>query len=143
MSYRNYILVTSAVILGLTLCVACLYYDRAHRNTNWWDAAIQQQAEDLRRIISLESLVELGQLNEISTELLRHRLRSLTSLLTMMAQQFKPGSRNMVYARRVFYAEVLVDLPEPINGGEVVGVRIVRGTEPQCEPRVGYSYKTD
>ena len=134
MSYRNFVLVTSVVILGLTGCVAHLYYDRANRNTNWWSSAIQQQEEALRRINSLELLLERGQLNDVPTELRRHRLRSLTGLVTMMAHQFEPGSRNMVHARRVFCAEVPVDLPDPINGGEKAGARIVRGTEPQCEP---------
>ena len=111
MSYRNYVLVTAAVILGLSGCVAYLYYDRANMNTNWWGAAIQDQEEALRRINSLESLLESDQLDEVKTEIQRHRQYTLTSLDGMIRTRFQPGSPNRVFALRVYCAEVTVDYP--------------------------------
>lgn len=111
MSYRNYVLVTTAAILGLSGCVAYLYYDRANMNSNWWGAAIQNQEESLRRINSLESLLEHDQLDELIAEVQKHRQSTLTSLDGMIRTRFPTESPNRVFALRVYCAEVTVDLP--------------------------------
>ena len=137
MSYRKFVLVTSVIGLGLTGAVAYLYYDRANVANQSWSAAIQNEDEALRRIIALESLLARGQLNEVRTELKRHRQRSLTSLLVMINYQFRSGSPNMAYALRKFCAEVPVDLPEPKYPSDKIFINAIKGTEPLCEPAMG------
>ncbi len=109
MSYRNYVLLTAAVILSLAGCLAYLYVDRLSMNASWWNAAIQNQEEALRRINSVEVLLEPDQLDEVKTELHRHRQRTLTSLEGMINTRFAPGSPNREFARRVYCAEVAID----------------------------------
>lgn len=109
MSYRNYVLHTAAVILGLTACVAYLYFDRASLNAGWWGAAIQKEEEALRRINSIESLLERDQLDEVEAELHRHRQYTLTSLDGMINTRFSPGSPNQVFALRVYCSEITAD----------------------------------
>ena len=133
MTYRNYVVATSIIIVGLAGYVAYLHYEKSNLVSNWWNAAIQDREEALRRINALESLLEDAQFNKVSTELQRHRQRSLTQLVGMMANQFRPRSPNMDYARRLFCAELPIALPEPRNGSDKIGVRMIRGTEPQCE----------
>ena len=112
MIYRNYVLLTVAVIVVLTAYVGYLSYDRASMNTAWWSAAIQNQEEALRRINSLESLLERGELDGVNAELHRHRQHTLTSLDGMINRRFTPGSANWVFAVRVYCAEETVDSPQ-------------------------------
>lgn len=137
MSYRTFVVVTMIVILGLVGIMSHLYYDRVVTDANMWGGAIQEEEEALRRVNALESLLEKGQLDAVALELRRHRERSLTGLATMMAIQFKPDSPNMIFARRVFCAEMPVVLLEPRNGGEETGTRIIKDTEPHCENERG------
>jgi hypothetical protein len=109
MTYRNYVRLTAIVILGLTACVAYLSYDRASMSTGWWNAAVQNQEEALRRINSLESLLEHSELHDVKAELDRHRQHTLISLDGMINMRFVPGSANWIFAVRVYCAEVTYD----------------------------------
>ena len=109
MSYRSYVLVTITIILGLSGSVTYLLHDRADTNFNWWNAAIQNQEEALRRIHSLELLLEHGQLDEAVVEVRRHHQRTLMTLNGMIRIRFSAESANRIYALRVYCAEATVD----------------------------------
>ena len=111
MTFRNYVLLTVVVNLGLTAYVGYLSYDRVIMNTAWWSAAIQNQEEALRRINSLELLLEQAELDDVNAELHRQRQHTLTSLDGMINRRFTPGSANWVFAVRVYCAEETVDSP--------------------------------